>query len=103
MLEVIGLWLAAGVGLLAVIVASLDARGQSGVMQGQLNEMQDEQRPWLRVDVTPGDLVVLDAPGTVAYPTVVFNPHFSITNVGKSPAFNALLSFTGWSDVSQPR
>ena len=29
MLEVIGLWLAAGVGLLAVIVASLDARGQA--------------------------------------------------------------------------
>ena len=99
MLEVIGLWLAAGVGLLAVIVASLDARGQRGVMQGQLNEMQAEQRPWLRVDVTPGDFVVLDPPGTVAYPTIVFNPHFIITNVGKSPAFNALLSFTGCSDV----
>ena len=99
MLEVIGLWLAAGVGLLAVIVASLDARGQRGVMQGQLNEMQAEQRPWLRVDVTPGDFVVLNPPGTVAYPTIVFNPHFIITNVGKSPAFNALLSFTGWSDV----
>jgi hypothetical protein len=99
MAEVIGLWLAAGIGLVAVIVASLDARGQRGVMQGQLNEMQAEQRPWLRVDATPGDFVVLDPPGTVAYPTIVFNPHFIITNVGKSSAFNALLSFTGWSDV----
>lgn len=63
-------------------------------MQGQLNEMQAEQRPWLRVDVIPGDFVVLSPPGTVEYPTIVFNPHFTITNVGKSPAFNALL-FSG--------
>src|SRR5260221_5386499 len=44
---VIGLWAAAGVGVAAIWFGTHDASQQRGVMQGQLDEMQAEQRPWV--------------------------------------------------------
>jgi hypothetical protein len=53
-MEVIGLWTAAVVGLLAIYYSTRDAReqvetmrGQLRTMSGQLDEMQQEGRPWV--------------------------------------------------------
>jgi hypothetical protein len=53
-MEVIGLWTAAVVGLLAIYYSTRDAgeqvkmmRGQLKAMSGQLDEMQQEGRPWV--------------------------------------------------------
>jgi hypothetical protein len=53
-MEVLGLWAAAGVGLAAIIYSTRDSTEQVGalrdqlkVMSGQLDEMQQEGRPWV--------------------------------------------------------
>jgi hypothetical protein len=46
-MEVLGLWAAAGVGLHAITVSSRDAREQVTAIRDQLDEMQQEGRPWI--------------------------------------------------------
>jgi hypothetical protein len=47
MMEVLGLWAAAGVGLHAITVSSRDAREQVTAIRDQLNEMKEEGRAWI--------------------------------------------------------
>lgn len=51
--EVCGLWAAAAVGLIAIVVGNVDAHRQRDTMQAQLDEMRDEQRPWVYVEGVP--------------------------------------------------
>jgi hypothetical protein len=75
--EVMGLWAAAFVGVVAIIVGSRDSGDQRAVMQGQLNEMQAEQRPWIGgPNSVSGDLA---KDGTVKF-TMIFR------NVGRTPS-----------------
>lgn len=46
-MEVLGLWAAAGVGLSAIFVSARDAKDQLQAIRGQLDEMQQEGRPWI--------------------------------------------------------
>jgi hypothetical protein len=55
--------------------------------------MQADQRPWLRVEASSGPLTSFKAGDKVPFPTLFFNPHFKVSNVGKSPAFNAQIIF----------
>jgi hypothetical protein len=82
-LEVVGLWLAAAVGIAAIIVSNHDASEQWGVME-------TAQRPWAEVEIgtlpfPPLDLNSLGLPegGVTAVPIDI-----AVTNVGHSPMFN---------------
>jgi hypothetical protein len=76
----IGLWLAAGVGLTAILVSTRDADRQRTVMQGELNEMRGEQRPWISVVVDPAsDLSITEN-------LVSLDLGFKMNNTGKTPA-----------------
>jgi hypothetical protein len=93
-MEVIGLWTAAVVGLLAIYYSTRDAgeqvrtmRGQLKAMSGQLDEMQQEGRPWV-------------GPMGVALVSKDRNEPLKVTlsyrNFGKQPAFtrNATMAST---------
>lgn len=65
--EVRGLWAAAIIGLLAIIVSSVEAYHQRSVLHGlqsaaqqQLDEMEAEQRPWVRVSISHPILVFVE-------------------------------------------
>jgi hypothetical protein len=78
------------VGLILVSVAQWYVlHGQQVIMQGQLNAMEADQRPWIKIDVFPGALQVVLGPTDDNGPWLMFHPHFKMTNIGKSPAFNA--------------
>jgi hypothetical protein len=62
-----------------------------GAIEGQLGAMEAEQRPWIKVEISPGPLDVLIQPTAENGPWINFSPHVKMTNVGKSPAFNAHL------------
>jgi hypothetical protein len=72
------------------------ANEQFRIMKGQLAAMQADERPWLRVEVTPGDLLTFGTSAVEPFPDLMFGPHVKITNVGKSPAFNAQLVLLGY-------
>lgn len=70
----------------AILVAAFGAFylfRQQVTMQGQLDEMRDEQRPWLSADVIISDTIVFDEMGI----RVPFG--FVVKNTGKEPAFHA--------------
>jgi hypothetical protein len=74
---IIGLWIAAFVGLAAVVVGSMDSGAQRGAMQRQLDELRDEQRPWI------GITVALDEPKA----GLPLKLSVQYINVGHKPAF----------------
>jgi hypothetical protein len=62
-------------------------KGQLGIMQGQLDEMQAGRRPWLTVDSTIAGPLVLS-------PTPLIPIDFVVTNIGQSPAMEAWVNTT---------
>jgi hypothetical protein len=58
-------------------------KGQLTTMQGQLDEMRIEQRPWLSAEITISDPIIYDGFGI----RVPFT--FKVKNPGKEPAFHA--------------
>ncbi len=116
--EVIGLWAAAFVGVAAVCIGSRDANQQRKVMhdqlttmQGQLNEMRSEQRPWMSIshasvvnDDGKADHNGLWYDGRTAHITL----RLKIENAGHTPALNvdfALIATTierqNWKEVQR--
>jgi hypothetical protein len=93
-----GLYLAATVAIIAVLITHKDSSDQIGalnsqltVMQGQLKAMEADQRPWIKIEATiAGPLTFFEPVGFAGMPM-----HFMLTNVGHSPAFNVRL--TAWS------
>src|SRR5437762_2411813 len=88
---VIGLWAAAAVGVIAVVVASCDSHKQRGIMIGQLEEMKDQRRPWVAVTGvdTIGDGTNSDVNGTLSISndkTVRLNFVLATEVSGQSPA-----------------
>ena len=91
-LEVLGLWVAAAVGVAAINSSGQNSREQVGAMRdqlkamsGQLDEMQEEGRPWAKIDLHTANFPPFDPTGpATAIPVVA-----TITNVGKSPLFGA--------------
>jgi hypothetical protein len=79
-LEVAGLWAAAGAGLIAIFVANQDASEQRGVMANQLDAIISEQRAWLKINAIPRS-VRFDKIGNG-----IFDYGFRIENVGHSVA-----------------
>jgi hypothetical protein len=77
---VVGLWLAAAVGVTAVWVGTHDAGQQRDVMRGQLEEMRDEQRPWIYVDIVPGGKIYWNQSGGLSFPV-----NFIYHNTGHLP------------------
>jgi hypothetical protein len=59
------------------------ARGQQNIMQGQLTEMQSEDRPWISIEMKPSGDLRHDASGWH------FIIKYVLNNVGKSPAVDA--------------
>ena len=57
-------------------------RGQQNVMQGQLDEMQADDRPWIKTTVQFTAPINFNSPRTLTQITV------TIKNVGNSPAFD---------------
>ena len=78
--EVLGLWAAAAIGALAVIISSCDSHRQRDVMTWQLDEMKIDHRPWISVSVIPaGDLIFRED-------KIFLEVFFDMKNTGKSPA-----------------
>jgi hypothetical protein len=66
-------------------------RDQLAVMRRQLDAMEADQRPWIKIEATiAGPLTFFEPAGFADMPM-----HFILTNVGHSPAFNVRL--TAWS------
>ena len=78
---IIGLWIAALVGLAAVCVGSHDAKEQRDLMQNQLTEMKSEQRPWIYAEVGIGGKFYQTQSGDIGVPLI-----FKIHNTGHLPA-----------------
>jgi len=84
--EVIGLWVAAAVGVGAIWVSSHDASQQLSAMQRQLDAMEADQRPWLRVITQIREPIsITEWSGTKS---ITVPLRFNIENFGKSPAVN---------------
>jgi hypothetical protein len=64
--------------------AWVEARNGTAAIQGQLNIMKDEQRPWAKIDIRTADFPPFDPTGVPAIPILPV-----ITNVGHSPLFGA--------------
>ncbi len=86
--EVVALWIAAGVGLLAIIVSTCDSSSERKVMGDTLSEMQAEQRPWVSIPSTEVGLAIqiteplsFDARGGGIRTSLI------LRNSGKKPAF----------------
>ena len=57
-------------------------QGQLAVMQGQLDEMKADQRPWISNDIeAASDLTFDDSGGILRF-------RYTLRNIGRSPAFN---------------
>jgi hypothetical protein len=69
---------------------------QLNVMQGQLDSMESEQRPWIKVDAVPGPLIVYVMPTEKDGPQGDLHLHFTISNVGHSPALTVNLFVAGF-------
>jgi len=81
----LALLFAAGVGLLAIVISSNDASQQLGVMQRQLDEMQAEQRPWVKwADIAP------DGPIERVGDELRTRLSYRLHSVGKKPAVGVL-------------
>lgn len=78
--EVWGLWIAAGVGLIAIVVSSIDARQARTEMRGQLDEMRAEQRAWVSVQQT-----VMTEPLRYDQNGIRITLQFALKNTGKNP------------------
>jgi hypothetical protein len=85
-ITIIGIYFAATVALIAVLVTHKDSSDQVGalsgqlkVMQGQLDAMEADQRPWIGIDRI--DDVI--QPGAKLYVNVIWK------NVGRGPALTA--------------
>jgi hypothetical protein len=76
-----GLWAAAAVGLTAILVASHDAGKQFGIMQGQLDAIEADQRPWIKADIPQITKIEDTVPGSI-----FFTFEIGFQNVGKAPA-----------------
>jgi hypothetical protein len=79
-----GLYLAAFVGIWAILRASADSGGQRDVMQGQLNEMQAEQRAWAYAELEPVGVI------QKARDSYVIPLKYVIKNTGHLPAFGVM-------------
>ncbi|MEI7712419.1 MAG: hypothetical protein WCI94_13355 [Rhodospirillales bacterium] len=96
---------AALAGLFQAIRAANEAQRQADAAQGQLRAMQDDQRPWLKVEVDKiGPLTVVRPPKNQPipndWPIAMMQATFKITNVGKAPAFNVRWFY--WASVETP-
>jgi hypothetical protein len=80
--EVLGLWAAAGVGLIAILVSNNDAKEQLVALRAQLGAMLSAQRAWLQVTVIPSSLQ-FDSEGAA-----VLAYKYRVKNVGRSVAEN---------------
>jgi hypothetical protein len=83
---VVGLWLAAAVGVTAVWVGTHDAGQQRDVMRGQLDEMQADQRPWIPPRLLiPSDIIIYrDERNAIEQITIPLR--FVFDNIGRTPA-----------------
>lgn len=97
----IATWIIAGAAILNFLASLLQwsvlnstekaMQRQVGVMQNQLAVMVADQRPWIKVEATiAGPFTFFEPAGFADMPR-----HFTLTNVGHSPAFNVRL--TAWS------
>jgi hypothetical protein len=91
-LSLIGLWLAGIAAICAIIYTHNDAKDQLNAATGQLQLMHNEQRPWLKIEITPDSL---NRRPISQFEQIVHSAllrlHITVSNVGHSPAFNALI------------
>jgi hypothetical protein len=80
----LGLWAAASVGVAAICIGTHDAKQQRTVMQGQLNEMIADRRPWVSVEPSFGDVQWDNG-------ALSFVLRYEVRNTGKSPALAVAL------------
>jgi hypothetical protein len=85
--------------LVASIFQYLVFSNQLKAMQSQVGVMEADQRPWIKVEASPGDYMAFPFNPNYPIANVFFNPHFTLTNVGKAPAFNAQLYLAGYAVV----
>lgn len=85
--EVIGLWAAALVGAAGIWIGN----AQRVVMQGQLNEMRDEQRAWISI-FSKGVAV---KPELTSTGDIIFKLKIELSNTGKNPASDVAIVFDG--------
>ncbi|MGA2886194.1 MAG: hypothetical protein ABSE80_13785 [Halobacteriota archaeon] len=77
-----GIFWATVAGVVAVIAYTSVAAWQAQLMQGQLDEMQADRRPWLREKITRvGNFDISDQ-------RVSFDFSAQVVNIGKSPAYS---------------
>src|SRR5471032_346758 len=72
----------AAIAAVAAVIAALIYNNQLSVMQGQLDVMRADQRPWVSLSMQADGPLVQDANGWT------FLIKYSVTSVGKSPAAN---------------
>ena len=60
------------------------AGNQIAIMKGQLDAMQADQRPWIKVEATADEII----PFNITHGAGAVPFHAKLTNTGKSPAFN---------------
>lgn len=91
-IRICGIYTAAVVALIAILITHWDSSdqiaalsGQLKVMQGQLDAMEADQRPWIKVEPNVGELPVDLTHGVGGLP---FHANYKLTNTGHSPAFN---------------
>jgi hypothetical protein len=86
------IWLTATIALTGAVSAGIFG-WQLHVMQGQLDEMQADRRPWVKVEIERiGDFRLLEYQANKPLPKGsslgIFNVILRLTNVGRAPAFN---------------
>jgi hypothetical protein len=99
--EVLGLWAAAAVGVIAIVVSTFDAADQQKVMLGQLREAQTESRPWISISQDNG--ISLAEPLKFGDSGADLRLNYILRNTGKLPAFHVrfrsqILSLLGLSE-----
>lgn len=77
----IGLWVAAAVGVWAIVASSADSARQQKVLTEQISEMRAEQRAWVYADLTPAGKFFWNESGRLSVPIL-----FTLHNTGHLPA-----------------
>lgn len=77
----IGLWVAAAVGVWAIVASSADSARQQRVLTEQVSEMRAEQRAWVYADLTPAGKFFWNQSGRLSVPIL-----FTLHNTGHLPA-----------------
>lgn len=77
----------------ATAVLAVVSAGTLWAIKGQLDVMEADQRPWFKVEISPGPFVVEEYPANEIIRQIQFFPHIKAINVGKSPAYGVTINF----------